>query len=641
MKKFAPLFCFVVLEVSQACAQFFALNFDSSRYYSALLPYPNDGNYRVLQYYSSANTSTAPYSQGNYYGNYYSGTPTAYTAVPVPRSVIKVYDTNHNLLNTIALPRGLWLHENPPLKANNDKGGTRLLWSCLYTDTLNPVNAKSRLAVLELDAVNYNVIGIHPVSHQTQLGDFVPTGIVAMPNNHYIVGGATHITDISGNVNLTKCVTRFYKLDIHLNKYDSADIAENIDLSPYNSYNTTARIKLETGLVYDNKFAITGNVTTTCSAINGTLGGGTFGGWIDQDMSHKIVLDTGLNIVDCLLMNEMKENNCAAFANRHELTNGKAVRFSSAKTYLTGDGSEACGYMNGGNMPQPNAHAYGVAVNSVFGNANENIQTNISTNYVATTAPAYTYANTYYPTGYNTTYAIKQAYIITVAVEGLEPSRGHHEMYPNLQGVFNRYYFLPPSCNIGAIHSSPNATNATALTNISKYNSYLSNSKLLITKMDTLGNIIWTKRYGGEMTYFGRGIAFTNDGGCIISGCRYDSTSMYAGHLVENFLLKLDEHGNIHVDTNSTGGGIGITKLNAEHLQLKIYPNPANTEIYIDVPNESNFDIEIYNTLGQLVLQKNNYTNRSAINISTLNKNVYYLKAKSNKGVYYGKVLKE
>src|SRR5690606_29260817 len=114
----------------------------------------------------------------------------------------------------------------------------------------------------------------------------------------------------------------------------------------------------------------------------------------------------------------------------------------------------------------------------------------------------------------------------------------------------------------------------------------------------------------------------TNDGGCIISGCRYDSTSMYAGHLVENFLLKLDEQGDIpKSDTSSTGGGIGITKLNVEHLKLKIYPNPANTEIYIDVPNQIDFDIEIYNTLGQLVLQKNNYTNRSAINISSLNKN--------------------
>lgn len=85
----------------------------------------------------------------------------------------------------------------------------------------------------------------------------------------------------------------------------------------------------------------------------------------------------------------------------------------------------------------------------------------------------------------------------------------------------------------------------------------------------------------------------------------------------------------------------GVSELNKENEALKVYPNPANTEIYFDVPNQNNFDVEIFNTLGQLVLQKNNCTNGSALNISTLKPNVYYLKVKSNKHNYYAKFLKE
>ena len=53
------------------------------------------------------------------------------------------------------------------------------------------------------------------------------------------------------------------------------------------------------------------------------------------------------------------------------------------------------------------------------------------------------------------------------------------------------------------------------------------------------------------------------------------------------------------------------------------------------------FDIEIYNTLWQLVLSKNNYAKRSAINISALNKNLYFYKIKTPKNNYTGKFVKD
>ncbi|MBX3164339.1 MAG: T9SS type A sorting domain-containing protein [Bacteroidetes bacterium] len=87
---------------------------------------------------------------------------------------------------------------------------------------------------------------------------------------------------------------------------------------------------------------------------------------------------------------------------------------------------------------------------------------------------------------------------------------------------------------------------------------------------------------------------------------------------------------------------IGIVKLKDESLTLRVYPNPANTEIYFDVPgNEKQIHIELYNMLGSLVISKKNYTNRSAISISTLSKGVYYYKVILPKGEFAGKVVKE
>ncbi|MBX3164814.1 MAG: T9SS type A sorting domain-containing protein [Bacteroidetes bacterium] len=85
---------------------------------------------------------------------------------------------------------------------------------------------------------------------------------------------------------------------------------------------------------------------------------------------------------------------------------------------------------------------------------------------------------------------------------------------------------------------------------------------------------------------------------------------------------------------------IGIVKLKDESLKLRVYPNPANTEIYFDVPsNEKQITIELYNMLGSLVVSKKNYSNRSAISISTLSKGVYYYKVILPKGEFAGKVI--
>ncbi len=85
----------------------------------------------------------------------------------------------------------------------------------------------------------------------------------------------------------------------------------------------------------------------------------------------------------------------------------------------------------------------------------------------------------------------------------------------------------------------------------------------------------------------------------------------------------------------------GIAKNTANGKNVLCYPNPANTEVYFDVPSTTQMDIEIYNTLGSLVLSKKNYSNRTAISISELNNGLYYYKIKTDKAEYAGKIKKE
>ncbi|SHI51330.1 T9SS type A sorting domain-containing protein [Flavobacterium terrae] len=63
---------------------------------------------------------------------------------------------------------------------------------------------------------------------------------------------------------------------------------------------------------------------------------------------------------------------------------------------------------------------------------------------------------------------------------------------------------------------------------------------------------------------------------------------------------------------------------------LKLYPNPASTEITVSGDFISGQDIEIYNLLGQKLIQKNLITNEEKIDISSLSSGVYTAKFKGS-----------
>ena len=65
--------------------------------------------------------------------------------------------------------------------------------------------------------------------------------------------------------------------------------------------------------------------------------------------------------------------------------------------------------------------------------------------------------------------------------------------------------------------------------------------------------------------------------------------------------------------------------------KIRLYPNPANDVLYFDfLPNEiKNVHLTIYNITGKNVFSKSNNNNDNTINISSLNKGIYFLEIKT------------
>jgi Leucine-rich repeat (LRR) protein len=73
-----------------------------------------------------------------------------------------------------------------------------------------------------------------------------------------------------------------------------------------------------------------------------------------------------------------------------------------------------------------------------------------------------------------------------------------------------------------------------------------------------------------------------------------------------------------------------------------LYPNPAKNQITLSAKNEMELNsVEIYNTLGQLILVVANAENSSTIDVSALLSGTYFVKINTNKGVSSSKFIKE
>ncbi len=76
----------------------------------------------------------------------------------------------------------------------------------------------------------------------------------------------------------------------------------------------------------------------------------------------------------------------------------------------------------------------------------------------------------------------------------------------------------------------------------------------------------------------------------------------------------------------------GINQLSKENVSFEVYPNPTHEQVNIK-SSESNLEIQIYSSVGQLVyFQEINNSSSTAINLKELKTGLYFIKAISEKG---------
>ncbi|MFZ4740857.1 MAG: T9SS type A sorting domain-containing protein [Bacteroidales bacterium] len=147
------------------------------------------------------------------------------------------------------------------------------------------------------------------------------------------------------------------------------------------------------------------------------------------------------------------------------------------------------------------------------------------------------------------------------------------------------------------------------------------------------GQINWQKYYGIGKKFFVSDITKTSDGGCFLVGTVWD-WHHYPEFTTDLFFLKIDKNGNI-------SGSQGIKEIITQS-EILLYPNPAKDYINFEMGMYKNFQLSVYNSVGQIVLQKEFTSGNNTIYIQNFKRGMYFYQLINNKGkVISGKFVKE
>ncbi|WP_426278852.1 T9SS type A sorting domain-containing protein [Chryseobacterium sp. S-02] len=140
-----------------------------------------------------------------------------------------------------------------------------------------------------------------------------------------------------------------------------------------------------------------------------------------------------------------------------------------------------------------------------------------------------------------------------------------------------------------------------------------------IVKINNNGNVIWQKSMGGSLGDFGQSMSQTLDGGFVMTGYSYSNDGDISLHYgiptyPDFWVVKL---GPEVLSTNET-----------EFESFSLYPNPATDKLFVSGLS-SDEKYEIYSVTGQKIMTGK--ISQSAINVSSLQKGVYFIQIGNKK----------
>lgn len=89
----------------------------------------------------------------------------------------------------------------------------------------------------------------------------------------------------------------------------------------------------------------------------------------------------------------------------------------------------------------------------------------------------------------------------------------------------------------------------------------------------------------------------------------------------------------------SLDGNVGFSESDLNTLLLNVYPNPVSGTLYITMPENTLQKVELYNVLGEKVLEKQGTVKE--INTANLTRGIYILKIKAGEKIYSRKIIKQ
>lgn len=143
-------------------------------------------------------------------------------------------------------------------------------------------------------------------------------------------------------------------------------------------------------------------------------------------------------------------------------------------------------------------------------------------------------------------------------------------------------------------------------------------SNMFVLKTDSSGTVEWAEHFFGSEVNYGNGVALGLAENIYVSGyfsgtVDFEDTTLEAIGYLNIFLVKIAMDGNLIVEQNQPG-------------QYRVYPNPVKDIIHIEIESGTEADVEVFNLLGQKVMNCGTITNNELLDLSNLTTGVYLLK---------------
>lgn len=221
--------------------------------------------------------------------------------------------------------------------------------------------------------------------------------------------------------------------------------------------------------------------------------------------------------------------------------------------------------------------------------------------------------------------------------------------FNNSTGVISNPTILPTNSNIYGVAFSPNNSKIyiSEILNVDQINQYdlsAGNNKTVISlplnsspRGMQLGpdGKIYVARYGNA-DYLG----VINNPNLTGASANYVHNGIYLNSKTCDYSLPsfIDSYDYSNSVANCI---VGISEIKSKNLALKIYPNPAQQLFNIELPNQQNFNLLVYDVTGRKIYENKNATGTTTIGTSGFSSGIYFVKAVNQRTVLTGKLIKE